>query len=1091
MSGPVHARRDAAEVGVCPARREPMRAGRCVGFVACVAAVLLAYHASADRMQVHVLDDFRDVSAWRAAPSDGVDLALASETGPDGPALRIDFDFRGHGGWAAVRRPLALDLPPNWEIRFRVRGDAPVNDLEFKLVDRSGDNVWWRPMRRFEVPREWRTVTVRKRQIAFAWGPNGGGEPKDIAAIELAIVAGSGGRGTIWISDLTLTPRDPDRPYSGVPIATATSDLPGRAPAQALGGSGWHSDPAVAGEQAFTVDFGEPREVGGVVVEWDRADAPRRFIVEHSLSGEQFEPLLEADGGVGMPLWLPTGELETRFVRLRLAASTGRGFGVARLGIEGWSFDASPSAPLLALARASRRGLLPRGLAGELSTWTVAASARGGPAALVGADGAVEPRRGGFSLEPFVLIGGRLVTWADVSSGQELPRGRDPMPRVRWRDRAFELDASFTALRTPAPWLLARYRIRELDPTVRRATLLLAARPFQVNPPAQFLGVPGGVVRVAQARFDGDLLRLDGLPAVLPLIRPAWRGVSGWAQGEALLRVAAGRGPRQERVEDSLGRASAVLAFEVDLVVGEDATVEVLLPMGGRGELAPFATADGRLAADALATARRFGSEEAGEWQMLLDRASVRLGGGQEGFPDALGANLAFILASRDGAALRPGTRAYARSWIRDGAMMAAALLRLGHEEAVRDYLRWYATFLFNAGKVPCCVDERGSDPVAENDANGQFLFLAAEYLRFTGDTATIAGVWPRLVAAAGYIDHLRQQRRTEAYRAPEKLAFFGLLPESISHEGYSAKPMHSYWDDFWALKGLDDAVLLAERLGEGEEAKRWRAWHDEFRQDLIASIARVREAKGIAYLPGCAELGDFDATSSTVALWPAGVEGNLPRAALDATWERYWHEVEARFTGTAVWDAYTPYEWRSVGAMVRLGWRERAVRLARWLMADRMPAGWSQWPEVVYRDTTTARFIGDLPHAWVGSDFIRSFLDMLAFERPDGALVLFAGLPADWLEGEGVAVRELRTPHGRLSFSAQREGDTVRVRVEAGLRVPPGGIVLRPPLPTGAATARMDGTSVTVGAGGEVVLRTLPAEVVFEIGSAAVGRSR
>ena len=577
---------------------------------------------------------------------------------------------------------------------------------------------------------------------------------------------------------------------------------------------------------------------------------------------------------------------------------------------------------------------------------------------------------------------------------------------------------------------------------------------------------------------------------MLPVDRAAWRGVSGWAQGEALLRVAVGRGSRQDRVRDPLGRASAVLAFDVDLVTGEDSTVEVLLPMAESGELAPFATARGRLIADARATARRLEIAAARDWRMAGERVSVRLGGDQEGFTNAIGANLVFILASRDGAALRPGTRAYARSWIRDGAMMAAALLRLGHEEAVRDYLRWYATFLFEGGKAPCCVDDRGSDPVVENDANGQFLFVAAEYLRYSGDTATIDGVWPQLAAAAGYIDHLRQQRRTEAYRAPEKLAYFGLLPESISHEGYSAKPMHSYWDDFWALKGLDDAIFLAKSLGNGDEAKRWCTWHDEFKREFLASIARVREAKGIAYLPGCAELGDFDATSSTVALWPAGVEGDLPRAALDATWERYWREAEARFTGTAVWDAYTPYEWRSVGAMVRLGWRERAVRLARWLMADRMPAGWNQWPEVVYRDTKTAHFIGDLPHAWVGSDFIRSFLDMLAFERSDGALVLLAGVPADWLKGEGLAVREVRTPHGRLSFAARIEGERmrVRVRVEAGLRVPPGGIVLRPPLPTRSATARIDVTSVPVGAGGEVVVRTLPAEVVFEIAGAATG---
>ena len=40
-------------------------------------------------------------------------------------------------------------------------------------------------------------------------------------------------------------------------------------------------------------------------------------------------------------------------------------------------------------------------------------------------------------------------------------------------------------------------------------------------------------------------------------------------------------------------------------------------------------------------------------------------------------------------------------------------------------------------------------------------------------------------------------------------------LPQSISHEGYSAKPMHSYWDDFFALRGFKDAAFIAKELGQ------------------------------------------------------------------------------------------------------------------------------------------------------------------------------------------------------------------------------------------------------------------------------------
>src|SRR6185295_3794062 len=99
------------------------------------------------------------------------------------------------------------------------------------------------------------------------------------------------------------------------------------------------------------------------------------------------------------------------------------------------------------------------------------------------------------------------------------------------------------------------------------------------------------------------------------------------------------------------------------------------------------------------------------------------------------------------------------------------------------------------------------------------------------------------------------------------QLKYFGLLPESISHEGYSAHPVHSYWDDFFALKGLKDAVELAQALGKTDEAARWSSIRDEFRGDLYASLRRVVYGAEIDYIPGSAELADFDATSTTIAV--------------------------------------------------------------------------------------------------------------------------------------------------------------------------------------------------------------------------------
>ena len=83
----------------------------------------------------------------------------------------MDFDLSGTAGYAIARRALPLDLPPNYELSFYMRADAPVNNLQFKLIDDSGDNVWWFNRSNFEFPREWQLVKIKRRQIEFAWGP--------------------------------------------------------------------------------------------------------------------------------------------------------------------------------------------------------------------------------------------------------------------------------------------------------------------------------------------------------------------------------------------------------------------------------------------------------------------------------------------------------------------------------------------------------------------------------------------------------------------------------------------------------------------------------------------------------------------------------------------------------------------------------------------------------------------------------------------------------------------------------------------------------------------------------------------------------
>ncbi|HSE50938.1 MAG TPA: hypothetical protein VLB00_02025 [Gemmatimonadales bacterium] len=90
-----------------------------------------------------LVDGFERIERWSPHPADGVELRLSGDRGRTGRALRMYFSFTAGGGYAIARRAAAFPLPPNYAWSFWIRGEARPNTLEFKLVDRSGENVWW------------------------------------------------------------------------------------------------------------------------------------------------------------------------------------------------------------------------------------------------------------------------------------------------------------------------------------------------------------------------------------------------------------------------------------------------------------------------------------------------------------------------------------------------------------------------------------------------------------------------------------------------------------------------------------------------------------------------------------------------------------------------------------------------------------------------------------------------------------------------------------------------------------------------------------------------------------------------------------
>ena len=232
-----------------------------------------------------LLGDGEQLALWSAQPADGVALALAADAG----ALRLDFDIPG-GGYAIARRELSLDLPADYVFSFRLRGAARPNHLEFKLVDASGENVWWHVKRDLVFTADWQTIRIKKRQLGFAWGPLGGGEIQHVAAIEFAVTAGQGGAGSVWIDELALEAIPPQPDPAPAPIAQASSGSPA---ARSLDG-----DPATAwtplatdADPWLTLDLGRVGEFSGLALDWLPGRAPAAYRVEASLDGERWDSL--------------------------------------------------------------------------------------------------------------------------------------------------------------------------------------------------------------------------------------------------------------------------------------------------------------------------------------------------------------------------------------------------------------------------------------------------------------------------------------------------------------------------------------------------------------------------------------------------------------------------------------------------------------------------------------------------------------------------------------------------------------------------------------------------------------------------------
>lgn len=318
---------------------------------------------------------------------------------------------------------------------------------------------------------------------------------------------------------------------------------------------------------------------------------------------------------------------------------------------------------------------------------------------------------------------------------------------------------------------------------------------------------------------------------------------------------------------------------------------------------------------------------------------------------------------------------------------------------------------------------------------NGLAIFAIIRHARLTNDKEWLRTKWSTVQGCVRRIHALRQSTMSDP-TAPNA----GLLPAGAFCDGgvfNTGRPFADYSNPAWCLSGLKWAAEAADWLGETDEAAAWHAEYDDFRETFRRAAEKdlVDDGKGNRYLPTVQGNGDHHTPprgqwAFCHSVYPGGIYaqgdaialGNLDmlRAAmvegvvLDTGWMHggLWPYFSSFLAHALQWQGFgeeVPQILYDFGnhASPTLVWRE-----------EQKPQGQG------YEE------VGDMPHNWASTEFLRMIVHMLQIDRGD-ELHLLEGVPADWVQpGMTTRLNGARTPFGPIDLEVTGEAGGVRLRL-------------------------------------------------------------
>ncbi|RPI70109.1 MAG: hypothetical protein EHM47_12725, partial [Ignavibacteriales bacterium] len=228
-----------------------------------------------------LLEDFESLEEWKIYKSDGVEADISSGEGYKGKGVKFEYNFTKGTGYGGFQKLFPINLTENFQIIFYLKAESPSNNFEIKLIDSSGQNVWWQNNVNYQFPSEWIRIKIKKRHINFAWGPTNDKSLKKIDRIEFTIASYVGGKGSVYIDELFFEELPPEDNSPINPLVEISSGMSEEFSAGNIidGNSETEWRSSKDEKQNIILDLTKRREFGGLVIDWNKKNYAENFDV--------------------------------------------------------------------------------------------------------------------------------------------------------------------------------------------------------------------------------------------------------------------------------------------------------------------------------------------------------------------------------------------------------------------------------------------------------------------------------------------------------------------------------------------------------------------------------------------------------------------------------------------------------------------------------------------------------------------------------------------------------------------------------------------------------------------------------------------